>query len=37
MQTHELVNYAEQLSGNIQKDTKKKATQGLNAQFRQLK
>lgn len=33
MQTHESVNYAEQLSGAIQKDTKKKAAPALNSQL----
>lgn len=33
MQTHDLVNYPEQLSQAIQKDTKEKTTQALTAQI----
>lgn len=33
MQPHDLVNYIEQLTWAIWKDTKKKATQALNAQI----
>lgn len=33
MQTHDLVTYPEQLSQAIQKDTKEKTTQALNAQI----